>query len=81
MGMKRTFNLSLYLKTFFRQDLLDEYEAKCLEIVDKYKDQDTIEVIETMFNEFNKALSDMGNKAVEEKRRRRCEQEEKLNHE
>lgn len=80
MKLKRTFNLNHYLSTFFRPDLLNAYELKCLEIVDKYKDTDTVDTLEAMFNEFNQALSDLGKTALEEKRNKRREQEDKLNH-
>jgi hypothetical protein len=65
----KEFNLNKYLRSFVRSDITNEYEAKCLEIVDKYKDSKTTKVLMDMIADFNLALSELGNDALSEQKK------------
>jgi hypothetical protein len=67
MYSRRTFNLNSWLRNFIRADLVDAYEAECLQVVDEYAGSDKEELPEIV-SKLNEKLTNLSNTVLELRR-------------
>lgn len=60
------FNLNMWLRIFVRDDIVDNYELQCLEIVARYEGSNAKNTFPYMIAELNACLADMSNRIMKE---------------